>query len=107
MWLSHLLLMVYLLHTAVFGGILPSTREVQEFEETQDLWKGLFENSMLPGSNNPFTNTPPTNGWLTFLEEHGVGTIDEVYVQYSVHTAFPKSLGIQTKTDQTIWAQSA
>ncbi|SPO25595.1 uncharacterized protein UTRI_10114 [Ustilago trichophora] len=44
---------------------------VKQFDETVDLWKGLYSGGYLPGSHSVHSNTPPTSGWLEYLEENG------------------------------------
>lgn len=57
---------------ALGGDDLGSTRPiVRKFQETLDLWTGLKDSWTLPGFHNPFTNTPPTNGWISYLEQQG------------------------------------
>ncbi|CBQ72908.1 conserved hypothetical Ustilaginaceae-specific protein [Sporisorium reilianum SRZ2] len=62
------------------------TKIVKAFAETSDLWAGVSNDWTLPGSHNPFTNSPPTHGWVTFLESKGADAINSSYRR--VHREF-------------------
>lgn len=73
---AFLLFVVTLFSVGVTSARLGVTGPVvKKYQETMDLWTALKDNWILPGYYNAFTNTPPTNGWLNYLEKHGSAAV--------------------------------